>query len=392
MALLPDRATLRRRFFAEWPQIVRIVIAAVVGWEVCKLIDTSAVPIFAVVAPLVAMRDQPFSALNVSFDRLMGVVVGVALGIVVIRVFGMTLLSVVVVLGVGLLFGVVLRFGPVLNIQVALTGLLVFTSIDPDVYGITRLWETLIGAGVTVGLSPFLFPPDAAKQYRLELRRVCARLSEHVAQAASLVEEAPRNHQALVALHEEARRTETSAHALPGVLESATRAVRNNPLRRRDIGPLATLSEPTATVVEMSRWVRLLVEEVADLSGRPDVDPVWPTAGASLSRVLRPLAAVIDGVLVKEAGEEATVSEATEELARWRDDDKHPLAVVMRRPTFRLLRVVATLTGETVPSPMLSGGAGVGDLIGETPVEGGHDHAGASPAPDRLRGGSSPSP
>jgi hypothetical protein len=64
----------------------------------------------------------------------------------------------------------------------------------------------------------------------------------------------------------------------------------------------------------------------------------------------------------------------------------------MRRPTFRLLRVVATLTGETVPSPMLSGGAGVGDLVGETPVEGGHDHAGASPAPDRLRGGSSPSP
>ncbi len=392
MALFPDRATLRRRFFAEWPQIVRIVIAAVVGWEVCKLIDTSAVPIFAVVAPLMGMRDQPFSALNVSFDRLMGVVVGVALGIVVIRVFGMNLLSVVIVLGVGLLCGVVLRFGPVLNIQVALTGLLVFTSIDPDVYGITRLWETLIGAGVTVVLSPFLFPPDAAKQYRVELRRVCTRLSEHVAQAASLVEEAARNHQALVALHDEARRTETSAHALPGVLESASRAVRNNPLRRRDIGPLTTLSEPTATVVEMSRWVRLLVEEVADLSGRPDVDPLWPTSGPSLSRVLRPLAAVIDGVLVKEASEEASVAEASAELVRWRGVDKHPLAVVMRRPTFRLLRVVATLTGETVPSPMLSGGAGVGDLVGETPVEGGHDHAGGSPAPDRLLGGSGPPP
>jgi len=162
MALLPDRATLRKRFFAEWPQIVRIVIAAVVSWEVCQLIDTSAVPIFAVVAPLVAMRDQPFSALNVSFDRIIGVVVGVVLGVVVVRLFGSTLLSVVVVLAVGLLSGVVLRIGPVLNIQVALTGLLVFTSIDPDTYGITRLWETLIGAGVTVVLSPFLFPPDAA--------------------------------------------------------------------------------------------------------------------------------------------------------------------------------------------------------------------------------------
>ena len=66
MALLPDRATLRKRFLAEWPQIVRIVIAAVVSWEVCQLIDTSAVPIFAVVAPLVAMRDQTFKAKVVS--------------------------------------------------------------------------------------------------------------------------------------------------------------------------------------------------------------------------------------------------------------------------------------------------------------------------------------
>jgi len=79
-------------------------------------------------------------------------------------------------------------------------------------------WETLIGAGVTVVLSPFLFPPDAAKQYRLELHRVCVGLSEHVAQAASLVEEAPRNHQELVELHEEARKTENSAQALPGIL------------------------------------------------------------------------------------------------------------------------------------------------------------------------------
>ena len=179
----------------------------------------------------------------------------------------------------------------------------------------------------------------------------------------------------------------------PAILASANRAVRNNPLRRRDIGPLETLAEPTTTVVEMARWIRLLVEEVADLSGRPDVDPLWPSSGASLSRVLRPLAAVIDGVLVKDAGEEATIAEAAEELRRWREVDKHPLAVIMRRPTFRLLRIVATLTGETVPNlPHPSGNDSVGDLVGETPVEGGHDHSGAGPQADRRRGGSSPPP
>jgi uncharacterized membrane protein YgaE (UPF0421/DUF939 family) len=380
MAFLPDRTTLRQRFSTEWPQIVRVLIAAIVSWLVCKLIDTSAVPIFAVVAPLVAMRDQPFSALNVSFDRLIGVVVGVVLGIVVVNAFGLSLLSVATVLVVGLLSGVVLRIGPVLNIQVALTGLLVFTSIDPATYGITRLWETLIGAAVTVVLSPFLLPPDAAKQYRLELRRVCVRLSEHLAQAGALVEDAPRNHEALEALHEAAQRTQASAQALPGLLDSARRAVRNNPLRRRDIAPLETLATPTTTVVEMARWVRLLVEEVTDLSGRPDVDPVWATSGTFLSRVLRPLAAVIDAVLVKDTGDAASVQEAADELHTWRESDKHPLAVVMRRPVYRLLRVVATLTGEPLPNvPHDIRDHVGGDLVGETPTEGGSDRADDDP-------------
>lgn len=391
---LPDRATLRVRFQAEWPQVVRIIIAAAVGWWICVLIEPNQVPIFAVVVPLMAMRDQPFSALNVSFDRIIGVIAGVLLGIVVVGALGVSALAAAVVLAVGLLGGVVLRLGPTLNVQVSLSALLVFTSTDPNRYGWTRLWETLVGGVVTVGLSPFLFPPDAAKQYRLELRRVCRLLSQHIAQAAALVEEAPRNHQALVALLEAARRTQDSAAALPGVLASARRAVRNNPLRRRDIQPLEKLGEPTATVVEMARWARLLVEEVADLSGRPDVDPLWPTSGASLSRVLRPLAAVIDAVLVRDTSEAATVTEAAAELTRWRETDKKPLAVVMRRPAFRLLRIVATLTDETVPNiPHTTGNDPGSDQVGEPPVEG-SEHPGPEPGParDRLRGSSSPSP
>ena len=351
MAILPDRATLRKRFFAEWPQIVRIVIAAVVSWEVCKLIDTSAVPIFAVVAPLVAMRDQPFSALNVSFDRIIGVVVGVALGIVVVNTFGLNLLSVVIVLVVGLFSGVVLRIGPALNIQVALTGLLVFTNIDPDVYGITRLWETLIGAVVTVVLSPFLLPPDAAKQYRAEFNRVSRRLGEHMAHAAVLVEDGARNHEILVDLLREARKTDDSASALPATLQAARRAVRNNPLRRRRIGELDELVEVTATVVDTGRWVRLLAEEIVELSGRRDIDPLWPITGRWLSRVLRPVAAVIDAALVRDTtatGEKVTMTEATDALRQWREADKHPVAVILRRSSFRIVRSVGKLVGEEI--------------------------------------------
>jgi uncharacterized membrane protein YgaE (UPF0421/DUF939 family) len=381
---LPDLPTLRERFRTEWPQVVRIVIAAAVGWWICVLIEPDQVPIFAIVVPLMAMRDQPFSALNVSFDRIVGVIAGVLLGIVVVGLLGVSALSAAVVLGVGLLAGVVLRLGPNLNVQVSLSALLVFTSTDPNVYGWTRLWETLVGGVVTVGLSPFLFPPDAAKQYRLELRRVCLRLSQHLAEVAALVEDAPRNHEALEALHAAAQRTQTSAHALPDRLASARRAVRNNPLRRRDIEPLETLAVPTAGAVETARWVRLMVEEVADLSGRPDVDPVWATSGPWLSRVLQSLAAVIDAVLVKDTSEAASVQQAADELHQWRESDKHPLAVVMRRPAFRLVRVVASLTGEPLPNVPHDIRDHVGaDLVGESQADG---------ADEQPRGGPSPSP
>jgi uncharacterized membrane protein YgaE (UPF0421/DUF939 family) len=381
---LPDLATLRERLRTEWPQVVRIIIAAAVGWWICVLIEPDQVPIFVIVVPLMAMRDQPFSALNVSFDRIVGVIAGVLLGILVVGLLGVSALSAAVVLGVGLLAGIVLRLGPNLNVQVSLSALLVFTSTDPNVYGWTRLWETLVGSVVTVGLSPFLFPPDAAKQYRLELRRVCLGLSQHLAEAAALVGDAPRNHEALEALQAAAQRTQTSAQALPDRLASARRAVRNNPLRRRDIGPLETLAVPTAGAVETARWVRLMVEEVTDLSGRPDVDPVWATSGPSLSRVLQSLAAVIDAVLVKDTSEAASVRPATDELYRWRERDKHPLAVVMRRPAFRLVRVVASLTGEPLPDVPHDIRDHVGaDLVGESPADGGEDH---------LRSGPSPSP
>ena len=56
----------------------------------------------------------------------------------------------------------------------------------------------------------------------------------------------------------------------------------------------------------------------------------------------------------------------------------------MRRPAFRLVRVVATLTGEPLPNVPHDIRHHVGaDLVGESPADGGED---------QLRSGPSPSP
>jgi hypothetical protein len=72
--------TVRRNLRVEGPQIARILVAAAVSWELCVWLGATQPPVFAVVVPLLAMRDAPDSALNVSVARLVGVVAGLSIG------------------------------------------------------------------------------------------------------------------------------------------------------------------------------------------------------------------------------------------------------------------------------------------------------------------------
>jgi hypothetical protein len=135
------RAILR----AELPQVARIVVAAAVAWEAALLLGATQPPIFAALVPLVSLRDDPFSAFNLSVARLVGVVAGLLIAIGVLAVLEPTTVAIAAVLALALLVGVVLRIGNVLNTQVAVSALLVFSSTDTAGYAVTRLWETGLG-------------------------------------------------------------------------------------------------------------------------------------------------------------------------------------------------------------------------------------------------------
>lgn len=143
------RAILR----AELPQVARIVVAAAVAWEAALLLGATQPPIFAALVPLVSLRDDPFSAFNLSVARLVGVVAGLLIAIGVLAVLEPTTVAIAAVLALALLVGVVLRIGNVLNTQVAVSALLVFSSTDTAGYAVTRLWETGLGTVVTLALA-----------------------------------------------------------------------------------------------------------------------------------------------------------------------------------------------------------------------------------------------
>ncbi len=343
---MPARPTLSR-LPAELPQIVRIVIAALVGWQLALwILDDGGAhpPLYAAIVPLVAMRDEPYSALNVSIDRLLGVVAGVCVGLAVVHLLGVTLPAVGLVIGIGLLFGAVLRLGPALNVQGALSGLLVFTNPDPEFYGVSRLWETGLGAGVTVVLSAVLFPANARRTFEAELTHAADDLADLLRRLAELVTASRTGlpePEAVAALLDAAHELEVRTRALPTTLDSAVTAVTRNPLRRRDREPLAALRPRAELGADVGRVLAVLVDETLDLATRPDLRPGWPAMARPLPAILLGTVGTVRSRVRPPEGSEPDPADqlaaVVADVREWQREDRDRPTALLRRPVHRLL-------------------------------------------------------
>ena len=339
----PTRAQLVQRLRSEGPQAARIIVAALVGWEICRRIDPGGLPIYAVIVPLVAMRDDPYSAFNTSFDRLIGVVAGITIGVVVAGWLGPSVYAVGLVLLVGLVGGILLRIGPSLNVQVSLSALLVFANPDPGQLAVTRLWETLVGAAVTVILSPLLFPPDSHAALERAAADVTSRVARQLSDLSGVVAHADRHAARLAAIRGAALETERLAEDLPQKLAGARRSVRHNPLRRAERTALESLPQPVGMVVTLAQATRVLVDDVAEFSARPDIEATWLEIAAHLATVLSATgAAVAAGVSLAGLAPAAQVmvDAADDEMVQWRATAQTPLDAVLRRPAYRVVHAI----------------------------------------------------
>ena len=362
MQLSALRDRLRRRVLTEGPQTIRIVVTACVAWQICIWLGSRHPPVYAVIVPLVAMRDDPFSAFNVSFDRLLGVVAGLSLGLLVVHWLGPNALSVGIVLAVGLLGGMLLRVGASLNIQIAISALLAFANSNPDAYAVSRLWETAVGAAVTVLLAPLLRPPNARANVDAAVVGLGRDLAATLERGCALIAAPQISVSELDTLRDESRLVEDRARALTGQFTQAVRSVAGNPLRRRDRQPLAALADTVAVTIELARSSRQFADELAALSPREDLQPEWPSIAAPLTALVMPLAQAVRAGIKPPGGLTAAeyrtaVEAAKQALADWSSRDPRPISVVVRRPLHTMLDDIAQLPVPDVATTL--GGASV---------------------------------
>lgn len=251
-----------RDLVAETRLALKMALAASLGWWLGTLAGQPR-PIFAALVGLVAMSGDPFSALNVSLARILGVFAGVGIGIGILQLHVSLLWVVVLALAGGALAGIPLRVGDRPNIQAAVSALfLVGVGRTGALHaGVARLWETAIGAGVTLLVSALVWPPHPVRELR---SRLDALRQELAADFAAVVEDLDVGAGAVSRRMEDVR-----AHSLDAVREvfalgQARRALRLNPLRRRHAAELDLLDARINLAARLYRHARSIARDVAD--------------------------------------------------------------------------------------------------------------------------------
>ena len=143
----------------------KTAIAAGLAWVAALAVDPHGRPYFAPLAVLLLVQPTVYDSLSRTFQRVAGVVLGVAAALAVSHFLVLSAWSIGFIIFVGLLAGWALRLGPQGAVQVPVSALLVFVveGLTPGYAG-ERISETLIGAAIAVIavlLSPSAPGPEA---------------------------------------------------------------------------------------------------------------------------------------------------------------------------------------------------------------------------------------
>jgi uncharacterized membrane protein YgaE (UPF0421/DUF939 family) len=236
--------------------------SSILAWWVCTLLGEQR-PIFAAIVPLVALSGDPFSVVSVSISRVLGVFAGVGIAIGLLQLDVSLFALVAISLVVTTLVGIGLRIGDRPNIEPAFSALFLvaFYSTGTVSAGVARIWETAIGAGVAVVSAAFVWPPHPVRELEHRLDRLRRELLDDLAAVAI---DLAGEHGAVEHQLDELR--EHSRDAMRDVfeLDRARRAMRWNPLRRRQRESFDELARRIGLAARLYRHARAIARDVTD--------------------------------------------------------------------------------------------------------------------------------
>ena len=341
MALIARPGRLRRR---DLQLLAKIGLAAILAWWISDLLGADR-PAFAAIVPLVALRaDDPYGALGLSLFRVAGTVLGILLGIAALAIDpSAPLWLVAATIVVSLLVGLFVRSSnePINPIAAVTAVVVIYVGKGrADAYGWIRIWETFLGAVVTMAVAAFVWPPDPIAG----LREMLGDLRENVSADLRDVARFPGLplHEADMLLDERLRRSMDTGDTMP-TIDRANSGLRWNPRHRRRRPELIALAVPIRELAAMSRYSRSLLWS---LMGDPVGDRIrtWPEEGLTAFQEALRHADAAAGDVAEARDPTAEIAAADEALERFASHtgggEGAQLAVDLHGGTRAMIRVL----------------------------------------------------
>jgi uncharacterized membrane protein YgaE (UPF0421/DUF939 family) len=257
------RRLVRGRDFVEEARLaIKMSLGGTAAWWLAVELGARR-PIFAALVPLVAITGDPFAAVSVSVSRIVGVFAGVGLGIAFTHVGGGSTWRIAAVLLLGTSVGIVLKVGPRPNIEVPIAALFIigFSAGSASTVGVQRIWETAIGAAVSILVSSLLWPPHPLRQLT---RRLDVLRQELATDFTLVADDLATGGETTAERLDEVREHSRLAIREVFALDDARRALRFSPLRRRDAPALDDVGRRIDLAGRLYRHARALARDVAD--------------------------------------------------------------------------------------------------------------------------------
>ena len=178
---LPSR--LLRRGRTPGLRTAKTVLAAVLAFQVATWLGTSSSPILAPLTALLVVQLTMYETFAHGWERIASVTSGVLVAVLFASVVGLSWWSLGLVVGVSLVVGRLLRLGPNL-LEVPISAMLVLAVGGAEYAALDRIYETLVGAAVGVGVNLLIAPPlyvqpagDAIAELAERMAAYCADLA-----------------------------------------------------------------------------------------------------------------------------------------------------------------------------------------------------------------------
>lgn len=173
--LVPDMRTLK------------IGLAAAASWELAGLLGSKH-PFFAPLAAVLCLQVTVEKSIRKGVQRVAGIAGGVLLASLLSHVIGVSGWSIGLVIALALWLGRVLQLPEYAFVQIGVSALLVLTVAEDGSYGLDRLLETVVGAGVAIVVNMFVVPPDYSRAAEAALRRALEELRAYCLRMAEWIE------------------------------------------------------------------------------------------------------------------------------------------------------------------------------------------------------------